>query len=350
LSSSWIATDRAYRLSIRRGHFTETHLRILDVILFYSSSRGRPQAMIPKQRFFEILCGLDKGEVSRAMEWLETKGVIERGGGYYAIIPPPWIAVDARVDLTREVVDLERWLENLDPQQPDLLPPPPSLHDAMREVFADAAQPAATGAAPVRVSPGLSESSRGRGREVESESSWIGSKSNAGSGPAAPTIPEVGQYPTGSRDPAYKTGPGPSAVGEYPTPRSEAVGEYPTFSRTRETSSRELENSVLERPNPSREPSTRSREACEGERKGLEYRCYVETRLFQVIGEHERAGQCALMWRRAVRDIPEELDELISQGVMLKKTGDITRSIGAWLNRSVYRALQERASREMPGG
>ena len=66
----------------------------------------------------------------------------------------------------------------------------------------------------------------------------------------------------------------------------------------------------------------------------------VEGYLFETIGAHERTGRCAVLWQNAVREIPEELDELIGHARMLAQTGRIT-NVAAWLNRAVYNELQK---------
>jgi hypothetical protein len=74
----------------------------------------------------------------------------------------------------------------------------------------------------------------------------------------------------------------------------------------------------------------------------------VEAYLFETIGDGERTGRCAVLWRNAVREIPAALDELIGHARMLKRENPQT-NMAAWLNRAVYHELQQvRAVREVP--
>ena len=67
---------------------------------------------------------------------------------------------------------------------------------------------------------------------------------------------------------------------------------------------------------------------------------YVEDRLFELIGPAERQGRSGRMWERALAAMPDELNELISHVIMLEKSGQLRGRPAAWLNRSVYAALQ----------
>jgi hypothetical protein len=52
------------------------------------------------------------------------------------------------------------------------------------------------------------------------------------------------------------------------------------------------------------------------------------------------------MWRRAIEQIPEQLDGLIGEVLDMKRTNKLERSVGAWLNRNTYNALLERDKKE----
>jgi hypothetical protein len=156
MSRAWADTDRRYQREIDRAGFTETQKLILRKILYYSIPFERMEMVVPMQRALAIVCGLDEGDVSRTLVWLENNRVIERGENqlpvagamvrrhYYCIVPPPWLLRDAsgkvipdRVHDTPELRDMERWLENPGEDHPELFPQDPTLNDARREIFVE---------------------------------------------------------------------------------------------------------------------------------------------------------------------------------------------------------------------
>jgi hypothetical protein len=323
------ATARAYRRAIGKHAFSEQHLVVLDFILFYSLERGCLKALIPKQNFFARLRGLDEGDVSKAIKWLRLQNVIEVEGDFFSLLPPGGWTAPVRIRETQETRALEDWLERVEPDQPELLPPDQTLNDAHREVFVESSRE--------------SQSSR-----VESTaSSWTGSKSSP-----------VGENPTGRG----KVGDFPTKVGEFPTqepaaaaPPSEPVGDFPT-ARARVDRSIDSDRLI-----DSRSSTPRIDRSIEGAGKvgdfptvpagpvppptGGEYRAYVEQRLFQVIGQDERFGRMRETWYRALQVVPDQVDELIGVALEKKRLGQFTRTkstnpMAAWLNASVRTALQ----------
>jgi hypothetical protein len=318
-SYAWAKAQRSYLRAALKAKFTETELRLVLWVIFYSAGRQRHRAHVPKQYFFTMLGGIDVGDVSRALASLEESRVIERPSGYeYCLVAPPWLKVSLRVDETRESLQLEHWLETVEANQPDLFPPPPSLADAMRENFVESSR-----VEPVIESRLTKASSRSSDPNVEGDAPMAVTTAGPVTGwkdpvPAGP----VGNFPTQlGNSPSSK----PSQIGKFPT----SPPPYPPYSQLENSSSRIL---------GSRE-GIREGAGTKGVR-ALDYQAYVEHRLFASIGEQERTGRCRLMWARAVREIPEQLDELLGHALMLRATTQPNLKLGAWLNRAVYRELQ----------
>lgn len=316
MSRAWTMTERAYRRAMGKAAFSETQLRVVDKIIFYSAGRERMAALIPKQIFLAKLCGLDAGEVSKALDFLEGKQVIERQSVdvhiqgrrekwcLFALLPPPWLRMDARTADARAVEELEGWLESLDVEQAELLPAPLSLADALRENFVES-----------RVE------SQVESRESAKASSRLSTDpdvvATGPSGPVARVFSRVGDYPSV-----------PGEVGDSP---SAEVGDSPSRSpsSTRDRDSAQSRSQSRDRVLGLESKAVRS----------LDRQAAVERYLFETIGEQERRGRCAILWRNAVRSIPEELDELIGHARMLKRERPET-NVAAWLNRAVYNELQ----------
>ncbi len=313
-SYSWQRTARAYRRAVSKADFKETHLRILEKIIFYSADLERHKAIFTRQSDIALICKLDEGEVSKALDELEDWKVIERETVTVwkrarwltvALLPPPWMTVKDRITEDRNFQEVERFLETIELSADDLLPPDTSFADARRQQFVES-----------RV-----ESSR---HEVETPSSQVSPDPDEGAGgpsglPASHS--PVGKSPT---RPVVENPSRPEPVGKSPTPSTrDRDREVPRDSGPG-SQSRErvlgLESNAPKRPDAA----------------ALDYRAYVHDYLFETIGIHEKTGRCAVLWEDAIREIPEKLDELIGHGRM---SG--VGNIGGWLNRSTYRALQK---------
>jgi hypothetical protein len=83
--------DRHSRLQLRMYEITPRERRLCEVILDYSFARGRDVAIVPDLAAFCDLTGLDKGDVSRALQLLLARGIVQRRGPRdareYAFIP-----------------------------------------------------------------------------------------------------------------------------------------------------------------------------------------------------------------------------------------------------------------------
>lgn len=152
MTALYAATARAFRAAIRKHEFSEPQWRIVDVILFYSLERPLPRlrALVPRQAVFGLLCGrLSKGKISEELGWLELQQVIERENievivagqrrtwTAYALQPPGGWRVPWRVRESTLLQNLEDWLEVLDIEQVELLAPPISLNELLREDFVE---------------------------------------------------------------------------------------------------------------------------------------------------------------------------------------------------------------------
>ena len=72
--------ERVSRRSLRMYDLTERERRVSEVIIDFSFARGRESAVIPELQAFVDLTGLDKGDVSRALQLLEARGIVQRSG------------------------------------------------------------------------------------------------------------------------------------------------------------------------------------------------------------------------------------------------------------------------------
>lgn len=161
-SPAFVATAKSFRAAMRKEDFPEPAWRILDILVWLGYECGRYSALIPKQVLFGILCGkLSKGKISETLDWLEECRVVVRAdyevnyGGrrrwwtlYTLEIPEKWRLVKPkkrtellprRVEDSQLVKDAEQWLARLDIEQKELIPPPPSLDELLREDFVDRA-------------------------------------------------------------------------------------------------------------------------------------------------------------------------------------------------------------------
>lgn len=302
-----------YRRTIGKHEFSETYLVILDLILWASLERRpvpRLYAIFPLQKDIAEQRGIDEGDCSRALKWLVKQKVIEIEGCRYMLLPPPW-TVPVRVEDSEELRAREAWLERVEEEQSDLLPPDKSLNEARREVFV--------------------ESSRD-GKSVESKSvesaasSWTASKSSGKS--------PVGFSPTGD-----------GRVGENPSP---PVGENPTRS-VASIGSIDPDRLIDSRSTSSRSPNRSDRvdRGFEGGKSGVGEnpslsRDHVMAEMFAVIGEHERFGRSASHWHRCAELILDDLDELTGVLKDLERVGRAPGNKAAWMMTSSKNALMLR--------
>jgi hypothetical protein len=150
LSTAFAVTARAFRAAIRKHDFPDPCRRITETILFYSYDVGRYEALIPTQNLFGVLNErISKGRLSSSLSYLEDMLVLERriipvsyGGRRrlwtaYRLLPPGNWKVPDRVAESVLLRDMEEWLNNLDPDQPELLEPPVSLNALLCEDFVE---------------------------------------------------------------------------------------------------------------------------------------------------------------------------------------------------------------------
>jgi hypothetical protein len=319
--------ERAYRRAIRRHDFDKNHLKVLDFVLFHSYGRpdGRARAWLPRQDCLKSCMGIDAGNLSKVLKWLESNRVIDKvvddDGVWLAMMDPNSWRVPLNVEDERVAVDMDDWLERARPGHPELFPPPPSLNDALREVFVEAQS---------RGSRPMQGQEQGRESRVEAASSRNGSES----------VQDAGHY-----GPAGRVVELPSKHGvERP-----AIGNLPTAADREDRDRGSVPRSSLNRgtESPSRETSTRSREeALRSETRrpaSIETRAYADSRLFGLIGEHERRAACGQLFERAIAAKPDDVIELVSHVEDLRRTGQLTSSVGAYMNKSVYRLMNPAA-------
>lgn len=79
-SEDFVMLEAVSRRSLRMYDLTERERRICDVIIEYSFGRGRESAVIPELQAFVDLTGIDKGDVTRALQRLLDKGIVQISG------------------------------------------------------------------------------------------------------------------------------------------------------------------------------------------------------------------------------------------------------------------------------
>lgn len=308
LTSGFAVAARAYRRAMRRHEFSEPQWRLVDLVLFYSLERGEYRALIPRQQFFCELLGLRKGKVSEELAWLQRQSVIEsgsldRGWLWFGVLAAEGWRVPLRVVESKSLVELEGWLERVQADQPELIAAPASLNEALREVQV--------------------ENGERRASRVEAVPAAVSSP--GGNLAAGSRVPLGG---TSALKPASEVPPGGTLSGRVlPQGTASSPGGNP---RARVDSDRIIESR-----------STESR--IESSRVGGSFGAYLEDRLFRLIGDHERNGRSGPTWRRALAEIPEELDELCGVCEDMKRVGRM-KSPGAWMNVATRQALQMAAA------
>ncbi|SRR6266540_3709309 len=91
MSADFAQLARISRRALHMYDLTERERRVSEVIIEWSFGRGREAALIPELDAFVDLTGLDRGDVSRAMQRLVDRGIVQlsgnRGARTYAFIP-----------------------------------------------------------------------------------------------------------------------------------------------------------------------------------------------------------------------------------------------------------------------
>ncbi len=367
------ATARAIRRSMSRHEFSEPGGRLVDKVLFYSHERERYRAIFPRDGFLARLTRLTASKVSvelkalRACRVIDWELVLREASGrrleytaYWILPPDQWRLLwrgqrrdeygnvngpGAEYWETAELREIENWLEMLDSDQPEFWSPPASLDALLKEDFAERCvrsagdgkvenRRASESAAAENGSPGgnheLSPITRAR---VSPPETFVETKTT-GIPPGGPVTSQVTSYL-----------PGKSAA--------PAVTCQETVPSTRDSvleGTRKLEDSgtrlIGSKCTNSQSSSTRrAREAVtcqETSQHTAEYRAYVSERLWSTIGLHERNGRAGWLWERALQQIPDVLDSLISEVRQLEAAGRLRTNKGAWLNHHTWGALQVR--------
>ena len=136
--------ERVSRRSLRMYDLTERERRVADVIIEWSFGHGRESAVIPELDAFVDLTGVHKGNVSRALQRLVDRGIVQisgpRDARCYAFIPSAafWKERRPLYDLERAIARASE-LERINGQRQLPLPTEPSLDEGMAAAARDAA-------------------------------------------------------------------------------------------------------------------------------------------------------------------------------------------------------------------
>ena len=316
-----------YFNGVRHHDFTEPQRLLVLTVIEYSlirslraDSASEFRMIVNEQQVFCQLCGLRKSKVSEELSWLHRQSVVEsgsldRGWLWFALLPTIGWRVPLRVSEASELVKLERWLEETTPDQPELIPPDPTLNEMLRVDFVERQRGNS------RVEPGA----------VRSSAMGISSS------PAGNQVES--KWPVGRLWAAVEDGMRAEPV----PPQGTATLKVPPQGTAR----------VPQEGTPARvEPDNRSRYVSvqsnrlidrgyreETEQVRNEARQRAEGRLFRLIGENERKERCAMIWFEAIDRIPARLEELIGHVEMLQREHRLNTRPAAWLNVSVRNAL-----------
>jgi hypothetical protein len=173
--------EQISRRSLRMYDLTDREKRVCDVIIDFSFKRGRENAEIPRLEMFVKLTGLDKGDVSRALQRLSDRGIVQISGPrdrrVYAFIPSArfWMEKTPLYDV-EQAIETERELERI---------------NAMPAGF----EPTGQGNWLPADEPGLDEGMASAARDDALARSNDDGDSPIGE---SPTIPVVGVLPTAS--------------------------------------------------------------------------------------------------------------------------------------------------------
>ena len=334
-----------YFNGVRHHDFTEPQRLLVLTVIEYSlirslraDSASEFRMIVNEQQVFCQLCGLRKSKVSEELSWLHRQSVVEsgsldRGWLWFALLPTIGWRVPLRVSEASELVKLERWLEETTPDQPELIPPDPTLNEMLRVDFVERQRGNS------RVEPGavrssaMGISSSPAGNQVESKwpvgRLWAAVEDGMRAEPVPPQGTATLKVP-------------PQGTARVP-PQGTATLKVPPQGTAR----------VPQEGTPARvEPDNRSRYVSvqsnrlidrgyreETEQVRNEARQRAEGRLFRLIGENERKERCAMIWFEAIDRIPARLEELIGHVEMLQREHRLNTRPAAWLNVSVRNAL-----------
>lgn len=155
------------RRSLWMYDLTERERRVANVIIDFSFKRGRECAAIPHLQMFVNLTGLDKGDISRAMQRLDDRGIVQisgpRDARVYAFIPSarfwmdrkPLYDVELAIETERELARINSLPAGYEPTgQGTLLPADePGLAEGTAMAARDDALAGSVGDSPIGKSP-----------------------------------------------------------------------------------------------------------------------------------------------------------------------------------------------------
>jgi hypothetical protein len=144
--------EQISRRSLRMYDLTDREKRVSEVIIDFSFKRGRENAVIPRLQLFVNLTGLDKGDISRALQRLEDRGIVQISGPkearVYAFIPSarfwmerkPLYDVELAIETERELARINAMPAGYEPTtgQGTMLPADePGLDEGMAAAARD---------------------------------------------------------------------------------------------------------------------------------------------------------------------------------------------------------------------
>jgi hypothetical protein len=154
-SADYLQLEQISRRSLRMYDLTDREKQLAEVIIDFSFKRGRESAVIPSLQHFVMLTGLDKGDISRALQRLEDRGIVQikevsepRYARDYAFIPSarfwmektPLYDVEAAIECERELARINATPAGFEPMtgQGNWLPADePGLNDGLASAARD---------------------------------------------------------------------------------------------------------------------------------------------------------------------------------------------------------------------
>ena len=382
-ASAFSSSANSFWSAITRHQIPGRAVAILDKVLRYSLLRGEFKALIPSQKCLALLCEIDKTNISRTISWLQRAHILSvedwdpgrgrRPWGLYSLRPPAEWRVPLRVQESARVSELDAWLTRLGVDQGEFLQPPASLNDLLIEDFIECSAPPAAGRVeenPVR--PATS------GPQADSKVSLQrGGFESARVAPRQNEVPSMGENEVVKNDnlgeqvvkndnfvQGGKLSKMTTSLALHGTPRHDEVVKndnlppVPIYTRARvdleidpnrsrstdlsrsSTSTRSRGEQVVKNDNLLGLEEAQARvEQVQGQRVDSEFRGYVSDRLFRLIGEHERDGSMGEVWRRAIDEIPNQLDRLIATVEAMQRERRLNKTPVRWLNFCVREAL-----------
>jgi hypothetical protein len=281
-----------------------------------------------------LVARIPESSVSEGLKRLAAAHVLSSRKGergfWFALEPPSgWNLRErkrANTPSSELVMELERWLSQCVGETPWLMPPPPTLAEALRETFAEG------------VSAPISEIEKGsQQRAGHTQSAVVDAQ------PRCPANLDAGE------------------IAQRPHLRPERSFQRENFVRSevlRQERSTQNAPAIDPRARVDRSIGTEigsTKRSDRGEGSGervvgrlpghCENRLYVEGRLFDAIGWEEKLGRSARRFRECLDLAHEDLDQAISVGIELQKTGQLRKSLAAYLNGCAGRILDEIKSR-----